>query len=301
VEELFAVSSLAALGTLAILEIVLGIDNVVFLAILTGKLPEHQQPKARTLGLGLAAVGRIVLLFAISWVITLDRTVLFTLPFDMPGGAHAAAPAEPAAAENADAADEPAPETATPAPAEVAPATDAGAQGVTPITAKDLVLILGGLFLLAKSTWEIGHQMEPKHPGGGKVYASLGAVLAQIIAIDMVFSLDSVLTAVGMVRPEDYQHHWVPLTIMITAVLVAIAVMIIFSGPIARFVNRHPSVKMLALSFLILIGVVLIAEGLHTHVPRGYIYFSMAFSLLVEMLNLRAAARVATEQHQPQI
>jgi predicted tellurium resistance membrane protein TerC len=298
-EELFAVSSLIALATLAILEIVLGIDNVVFLAILTGKLPEHLQPKARNLGLGLAAGGRIVLLFAISWVITLDRTVLFTLPFDMPGGAHETAPEEPAAGEPA--AESATPETATPAPAADVPAADAGAHGVTPITAKDLVLILGGLFLLAKSTWEIGHQMEPKHPGGGKVYASLGAVLAQIIAIDMVFSLDSVLTAVGMVRPEDYVHHWVPLTIMITAVLLAIAVMIIFSGPIARFVNRHPSVKMLALAFLILIGVVLIAEGLHTHVPRGYIYFSMAFSLLVEMLNLRAAARVATEQHQPQI
>ncbi len=265
--ELLTFNSLAALATLAILEIVLGIDNVVFLAILTGKLPEDQQPKARTLGLGLAAVGRIALLFAISWVITLDKTVLFELPFDVPGGSHAVD-------------------------------GDAGGEshGATPITAKDLVLILGGLFLLAKSTWEIGHQMEPKHAGGAKVYASLAAVLVQIIAIDMVFSLDSVLTAVGMVRPEDYDAHWVPLTIMISAVLLAIAVMIIFSGPIARFVNRHPSVKMLALAFLILIGVVLIAEGLHTHVPRGYIYFSMAFSLLVEMLNLRAANRALHAQ-----
>jgi predicted tellurium resistance membrane protein TerC len=116
--------------------------------------------------------------------------------------------------------------------------------------------------------------------------------------IDLVFSLDSVLTAVGMVRPDDYEARWVPLSIMIGAVLLAIAVMIAFSGPIARFVNRHPSVKMLALAFLILIGVVLIAEGLHTHVPRGYIYFSMAFSLMVEMLNLRAAARaVAQTEH----
>jgi predicted tellurium resistance membrane protein TerC len=296
VTELLTFSSLAALATLSLLEIVLGIDNVVFLAILTGKLPEHQQARARTLGLTLAAVGRIVLLFAISWVITLDKTVLFTLPFDMPGGAHATAPAEPATAVEAG------PQAATPAPVEGDGATvETGAHANTPITAKDLVLILGGLFLLAKSTWEIGHQMEPKHPGGAKVYSSLGMVLVQIIMIDMVFSLDSVLTAVGMVRPEDYDAHWVPLTIMITAVLLAIAVMIIFSGPIARFVNHHPSVKMLALAFLILIGVVLMAEGLHTHVPRGYIYFSMAFSLLVEMLNLRAAARNAAAQDQPEI
>ena len=170
-------------------------------------------------------------------------------------------------------------------------------EGGTPITAKDLVLILGGLFLLGKSTWEIGHQLEPHHTeGGGKVYSSLGAVLAQIIAIDLVFSLDSVLTAVGMVQPDDYEHRWVALAIMITAVVLAIAVMIIFSGPIANFVNKHPSIKMLALSFLILIGVVLIAEGLHTHIPRGYIYFSMAFSLLVEMLNLRARRHVTDER-----
>ena len=277
-DELLTLNSLAALTTLAILEIVLGIDNVVFLAILTGKLPEHQQPRARTLGLALAAIGRIVLLFAISWVITLDQTKLFELPFDLPGGAHVEAPAE-------------AGEATPPAPAKV-----------TTITVKDLVLILGGLFLLAKSTWEIGHQMEAKHPSGAKVYSSLTAVLGQIVLIDLVFSLDSVLTAVGMVQPDDYKHPWVALAIMISAVLLAIAVMIIFSGPIANFVNRHPSVKMLALAFLILIGVVLIAEGLHSHVPRGYIYFSMAFSLGVEMLNLRAASRAAlAHQGQPEI
>jgi predicted tellurium resistance membrane protein TerC len=268
VTELLTFNALAALVTLAILEIVLGIDNVVFLAILTGKLPENQQGRARTLGLALAAIGRIALLFAISWVITLDKTVLFELPFDIPGGAHAVE-------------------------------SDAGSTPghvATPITAKDLVLILGGLFLLAKSTWEIGHQMEPKHPGGAKVYSSLTGVLAQIVAIDLVFSLDSVLTAVGMVRPGDYVNRWTPLSIMIAAVLLAIAVMLAFSGPIARFVNRHLSIKMLALAFLILIGVVLVAEGLHTHVPRGYIYFAMAFSLMVEMLNLRAASRVIQVQ-----
>ncbi len=281
-DELLTFNALAALATLAILEIVLGIDNIVFLAILTGKLPEHQQPRARTLGLGLAALGRIALLFAISWVITLDKTVLFELPFTMPGAeaAHASGPpahdAGPAATPEADT------ETAD---------SHQPLQGTTPITAKDIVLLLGGIFLVGKATWEIGHQLEPTHDAGGKrVFSSLATVLMQIIAIDMVFSLDSVLTAVGMVRPEDYRAHWVPLTIMISAVLLSIAVMIAFSGPIASFVNRHPSVKMLALAFLILIGVVLVAEGFHSHVPRGYIYFSMAFALMVEILNLRARA-----------
>lgn len=292
-EELFTFNSMAALATLAILEIVLGIDNVVFLAILTGKLPAEHQPKARTLGLLLAAVGRIALLFAISWVITLDKTVLFDLPFHMPGSHPVVAEVEPQDAEDA----------VTPIKADDPSAVDSPAvvkaleEGGTPITAKDLVLLLGGLFLLGKATWEIGHQLEPHHTsGGGKVYSSLTAVLVQIIAIDLVFSLDSVLTAVGMVRPEDYEHHWVALAIMISAVVLAIAVMIAFSGPIANFVNRHPSVKMLALAFLILIGVVLVAEGLHTHVPRGYIYFSMAFSLMVEMLNLRARRHVTEEK-----
>ena len=269
-DELFAFNSLAALATLSILEIVLGIDNIVFLAILAGKLPEAQQAKARTIGLMLAAVGRIVLLFAISWVITLDQTKLFELPFAMPGvhSAHAEGPTAEA--------DSP----------------EAAAHATTEISAKDIVLLLGGLFLLGKSTWEIGHQLEPKHEtGGGKVYSSMTTVLVQIVMIDLVFSLDSVLTAVGMVRPDDYNARWVPLTIMVSAVVLSIAVMIAFSGPIARFVNNHPSVKMLALSFLILIGVVLIAEGLHTHIPRGYIYFSMAFALGVEMLNLRAGQR----------
>lgn len=275
-QELFAFSSLAALATLSILEIVLGIDNVVFLAILAGKLPEAQQARARTLGLLLAAVGRIVLLFAISWVITLDQTILFELPFAMPGANQAHAAERPPAEADSPAAEE---------------------HETTPISAKDVVLLIGGLFLLGKSTWEIGHQLEPKHnSGGGKVYSSLTTVLVQIVLIDLVFSLDSVLTAVGMVRPDDYEARWVPLTIMISAVLLSIAVMIAFSGPIARFVNHHPSVKMLALSFLILIGVVLIAEGLHTHIPRGYIYFSMAFALMVETLNLRAGQRAVVQK-----
>ncbi|QDT74310.1 TerC family protein [Lacipirellula limnantheis] len=292
-EELFTVNSMAALATLSVLEIVLGIDNVVFLAILTGKLPAHQQPKARTLGLLLAAVGRIALLFAISWVITLDKTVLFDLPFHIPGSHPVVAEIEPGEEQ----AEVTPVKTNDPTKVDSPAVVEALEEGGTPITAKDLVLILGGLFLLGKSTWEIGHQLEPHHAeGGAKVYSSLTAVLAQIIAIDLVFSLDSVLTAVGMVQPDDYEHRWVALAIMISAVVLAIAVMIAFSGPIANFVNKHPSIKMLALSFLILIGVVLVAEGLHTHIPRGYIYFSMAFSLLVEMLNLRARRHVAEER-----
>lgn len=258
-EEIFTVHSMLSLATLTILEIVLGIDNVVFLAILSGKLPPEQQPKARKIGLLLAAAGRIVLLFAISWIITLDKTELFELPFYW-GDTHHLEPGE------------------------TEPTT-------TKITVKSLVLLLGGAFLLAKSTWEIGHELEGHHATStGKARTTFAAVLVQIFLIDLVFSLDSVLTAVGMVRPEDYEHHWAALAIMITAVLIAIAVMLAFSGPVSRFVNSHPSVKMLALAFLILIGVVLIAEGLSTHIPRGYIYAPMAFSLLVEMLNLKVKA-----------
>ncbi len=259
-EELFTVPSMLSLGTLTILEIVLGIDNVVFLAILAGKLPPEQQPKARWIGLMLAAAGRIVLLFAIAWIITLDKTVLFELPFYW-GDVHGL-------------------EAGAPEPT------------TTQITIKSLVLILGGAFLLAKATWEIGHALEGHHgESTTKARSSFAAVLVQILLIDLVFSLDSVLTAVGMVRPEDFTQNWVPMTIMITAVLIAIAVMLAFSGPVSRFVNLHPSVKMLALAFLILIGVVLIAEGLSTHIPRGYIYAPMAFSLGVEMLNLKVAAK----------
>ncbi len=259
--EFFTVQSLMALATLAILEIVLGIDNVVFLAILSGKLPPEQQGKARTLGLLLAAVGRIALLFAITWVITLDSYKLFELPFELPGSHQTG--------DNED------------------------GDTVTLISVKDIILILGGFFLLAKSTWEIGHQMEG-HEGERerKAPSSFGMVLVQILLIDLVFSLDSVLTAVGMVNPAEYPPgSWVPLAIMVSAVVLSIAVMIAFSGPISQFVNTHPSVKMLALAFLILIGVVLIAEGFHSHVPRGYIYMSMAFSLFVELLNLRASRR----------
>jgi len=248
--ELLTFGSLTALFTLALLEIVLGIDNLVVISIITSKLPRKQQRRARILGLTLAALGRIILLFAITWVISLERAVLFELPF---GGDD---------------------------------------DGGLPFSAKDLVLVIGGVFLVAKATWEMHHSLEGDLADGGEKRASatFGVALAQILAMDLIFSIDSVLTAVGMVRPEDYSTFWVPLTIMIVAILAAIAVMIVFANPVGDFVTRHPTVKMLALAFMLMIGLVLVAEGLHQHIPRGYIYSGMAFSLFVEMLNLRMSA-----------
>lgn len=255
-EELFSMHSLIALLTLTTLEIVLGIDNVVFIAILSGKLPKEKQRAARRWGLALAALGRIVLLFAITWVMTLKETIVFTV-FE---------------------------------------------HGVT---AKDIILIVGGAFLLGKGTWEIHHTLEGgRHDAdaNGPPKASFFVVICQILALDAVFSIDSVLTAVGMVRPEDYTALWPALTVMVTAVVLSIIVMLIFTGPLSRFIEQHPTMKVLALSFLLLIGIVLIAEGLHQHIPRGYIYFGMGFSLFVELLNLRVlskrrgAKRAAAEQ-----
>jgi predicted tellurium resistance membrane protein TerC len=234
-----------SLFTLTALEIVLGIDNVIFISILAGKLPKEQQAKARQTGLMLALVTRIILLCSITWVMSLTK-VLFTLPV-----------------------------------------LDA------PVTGKSLILLIGGLFLIGKSVMEIHEKLEGDdgHATSGRKVASFKAAIVQILLLDIVFSLDSVITAVGMAN-----QLWV----MITAVIVALGVMLVFAGAISDFVNRHPTLKMLALSFLILIGVMLVGDSLGHHIPKGYIYFSMAFAFGVEMLNLRLRAKTKpVELHQP--
>ncbi|MEI8089889.1 MAG: TerC family protein [Opitutaceae bacterium] len=234
-----------SLFTLTGLEIVLGIDNVIFISILAGKLPKEQQARARQLGLMLALVTRILLLFSISWLMSLTK-VLFQLPILEVG-----------------------------------------------ITGKSLILMLGGLFLIGKSVIEVHEKLEGvdgHSTAGGKV-ASFHAAIGQILLLDVVFSLDSVITAVGMASQ---------LWIIITAVIVALGVMLVFAGAISDFVNRHPTLKMLALSFLILIGVTLVGEALGQPIPKGYIYFSMFFAFGVEMLNLRLRAKSKpVELHQP--
>jgi predicted tellurium resistance membrane protein TerC len=220
----------ASLLTLTLLEVVLGIDNVIFLSIVSGRLPKAQQPRARIIGLGLAAAMRILLLFSITWIIGLTQPLFAAFEQE--------------------------------------------------VSWRDLVLIGGGLFLLVKGTMEIHHMAEAAEEDTRAAPASFAAVIAQIVMLDIVFSLDSVITAVGM-----SQH----LPVMVTAVLISVAVMLLAAKPIGDFINRHPTVKMLALSFLLLVGVALIADGLHFHIPRGYLYFAIAFSALVECLNLVAA------------
>jgi predicted tellurium resistance membrane protein TerC len=222
-----------ALATLTALEIVLGVDNIIFISILAGKLPRQRQGRARTCGLLAAMLTRIGLLLSLSWMIGLTQPVFSV--FDHP------------------------------------------------VSGRDIILLLGGLFLLGKSTWEIHENLEgPEIPRTAAASASFWNVIIQIMFLDIVFSLDSVITAVGMVR-------WVP--VMIAAIVLSIIVMLFASKPIAEFVDRHPTVKMLALSFLLLIGFSLIADGLGHHVPKGYIYCAMGFSVFVEMVNLRVRAK----------
>jgi predicted tellurium resistance membrane protein TerC len=218
-----------AFGTLTALEIVLGIDNIVFISILADKLPQKDRAKARRIGLLLAMFTRIALLFSLAWIIGLTEPM-----FEVAGH---------------------------------------------PFSGRDLVLLLGGLFLLAKSTHEIHGALEGEQGHASRrVTSSFAGVIIQILLLDIVFSLDSVITAVGMTDV---------LAVMVAAVVVAVAVMLVAAGPISNFVSRHPTVKMLALSFLILIGVLLVAESFHQKIPKGYVYFAMAFALGVEMLNLR--------------
>jgi predicted tellurium resistance membrane protein TerC len=223
-----------ALLTLTVLEVVLGIDNIIFISILAGKLPAAQQERARIVGLSLAMFVRIGLLFSLSWVIGLTEPL-----FEVIGNQ---------------------------------------------ISGRDLILLGGGLFLIGKSTFEIHERLEGDEEGVGPgvVAASFASVIVQILLLDIVFSLDSVITAVGMVDE---------LAVMVAAVIIAVVVMLISSGAISRFVNTHPTVKMLALSFLLLIGTSLVAEGWDLHIPKGYIYFAMGFSVFVEMLNLRLRRR----------
>jgi len=218
-----------ALLTLTVLEIVLGIDNIIFISILAGKLPAGEQPRARTVGLTLAMVTRILLLLSLTGIMRLTR------PLFSPFG--------------------------------------------HPFSGRDLILLLGGLFLLWKSTREIHDKLEGEEGRQNvKAGATFGGVIVQIALLDIVFSLDSVITAVGMVRQVG---------VMIAAIVLAVLVMLVAAGPISDFVHRHPTLKMLALSFLLLIGVTLIADGLGQHIPKGYVYFAMAFSVFVESLNLR--------------
>jgi predicted tellurium resistance membrane protein TerC len=218
-----------ALTTLTLLEIVLGVDNIIFISILVGRLPEAQRQRARLLGLGFAMGTRILLLLLLTWIMRLQTTLFSVLDVDISG--------------------------------------------------RDLILIGGGLFLLAKATLEIHHSLEgPETHGTEAKYAGFLSVIVQIGLIDIVFSLDSVITAVGLA--DD-------VSVMIIAIVIAVGVMMFAAGAIGRFVDDHPTIKMLALSFLVLIGVALIAEGVDVHIPKGYIYFAMAFSVVVEMLNIR--------------
>ena len=241
--EIFTLENAIALLTLTVLEIVLGIDNIVFISILSDKLPKEQQNTGRQLGLGLALVTRLLLLLSLSWIIRLEEP-LFTI-FSLP------------------------------------------------ISGRDLILLVGGIFLIGKSTMEIHDKLEGKeegHENSGKAKVSLASIVIQIGLLDIVFSLDSVITAVGMAKE---------LFIMIAAVIIAVAIMLIASGSISDFVNKHPTVKILALSFLLLIGTSLLVEGLHQEIPKGYIYFAMAFSVFVEMINLRIREGKPVALHQP--
>lgn len=219
-----------SLATLTFLEIVLGIDNVIFVALMAGRLPEAQRPKARALGLGLALIFRVIMLFGLVWIAHLEEPVFSIAGFD--------------------------------------------------VSWRDVILMGGGLFLIVKATLEIHHSVEGDNAHHeNPVVAAFGAVVFQIVLIDIVFSLDSVITAVGM---TDH------LPVMITAVAIAMAIMLLASGTVSRFIERHPTTKMLALSFLLLIGVALVADALHFHIPRGYLYFAIAFSLFVETMNILA-------------
>jgi len=243
-DAFFTADGIIALVTLTFLEVVLGVDNVIFISILSGKLPPAEQPKTRRVGLLAAMVMRILLLMSIAWIVRLTAPLVTVFGRDISG--------------------------------------------------RDVILIGGGLFLLAKATLEIHERLEGEEGhSSARVAPSFGAVIGQIMLLDIVFSLDSVITAVGM---ADH------IAIMVVAVVLAVAIMMFSAEPISAFVNRHPTVKVLALSFLLLIGVSLVGDGLGMHVPKGYIYFAMGFSVFVEMINLRVrGAASPVKLHQPYV
>ena len=235
-EELLSVEGLVSLATLTFLEIILGIDNIVFISIISGRLPIEQQGKARSIGIILALVVRILMLLGVSWIIGL-RATIFTI-------------------------------------------------GTFSLSYRDLILIAGGLFLLAKSVSEMHAKLEGGHEEKKVKTTTFRSTIFQIVVLDLVFSLDSILTAVGLVEN---------LPIIIIAIVISLGVMLIFSRKISSFINDHPTMKILGISFLLMIGMLLVVEGFHVHVPKGYIYFSMAFALGVEILNMKIRKKTATK------
>ena len=247
-ESLFSATGLASLLTLTLMEVVLGIDNVIFISILSGRLPQDQQSKARAVGLSLALIIRIILLTLISWIVGTDKPLIDNF-----------------LGTNID------------------------------IGIRDLILLAGGLFLIYKSTLEIHEKLEGKESDTStSMKLGLVSAILQIVLLDIVFSFDSILTAVGLVENPSKD-----LLIMVIAVIISLAIMLLFSKPISDFVNDHPTVKMLALSFLLMIGILLVAEAFHQEIPKGYIYFAMTFSLLVEVLNMRVRGKSDEEKETP--
>jgi predicted tellurium resistance membrane protein TerC len=275
------------LVTLTAMEIVLGIDNIVFIAILAGRLPAEQRARARNLGLMAALGTRILLLFSITWVLRMDKPFVYLTDLGVPPSLLSVNPANPKGQPlTKGQPDEPESETRHDATKPDPHSRESRGLNINGISVKDLILFLGGLFLIWKSTREIHHKIEGDDHQQQSKAASFGAVIAQIAMMDIIFSLDSVITAVGMVDPDKI---WV----MVLSIILAIGVMLKYAGAVSGFVDRHPTLKMLALSFLILIGVMLVAEGTGMHFNKGYIYFAMAFSLVVEMLNMKIRAKPA--------
>ncbi|MFT4969694.1 MAG: putative tellurium resistance membrane protein TerC [Chitinophagales bacterium] len=255
IQELLAPEMLIALITLIFLEIILGVDNIIFISIVTNKLPKEKQKRGRTIGLTLAMVFRVMLLLAITWIIQLTNPI-FTIPKFL------------------------------------------FIQEAVPISVRDLILIAGGLFLMAKSVSEMHHKVEDIEEGEktaleGKAVSML-SILAQIVVLDMVFSFDSILTAIGLIDVDNTTEYFLPtgVVVMIIAVVISIFVMMAFAGAISDFINKQPTLQILALSFLILIGVMLIADGFHFHIPKGYLYFSVAFALGVEAVNIKLRKKI---------